>query len=118
MDLANDPNELYDLFLDSGSNDLAAEPDIMQCVLHQVMEALELGKADDIDYPGIYSRQRLATNSDESDDRYRVRDAERILSLNPLIDPDSIDAELTSEKRLSLNFRLKSGQILKNFIMR
>ncbi|MCE9499162.1 MAG: hypothetical protein K8R21_01400 [Leptospira sp.] len=117
-DFANDPLSFPDIVLDPGTNDIQVETDDAQVILSQIVESFEMRNADDIDYPEIYSRQRLSMNSDKLGDRFRVNDAERIIALNPLINPDSIEVEMTEQKRLRLNFKLKSGQAVRDFVMR
>ncbi|MBW0433316.1 hypothetical protein DLM76_06575 [Leptospira yasudae] len=119
IDFANDPTRFGDLVLDSSDDDLLSDGNAVRVVLSEVREMFEMTVGDDIDYPEIYSRQRIALNSTEyADQAARIRDAERILKLHPLVDPRSIDVSLDVESRIVVDFRLKTGESIKGILMK
>lgn len=118
IDFTNDPLKFGDLVLDSANDDLMTDSNSIRIVLSEIREMFEMTVADDLDYPEIYSRQRAAANSTEySDQAGRIRDAERILRFHPAIDLQSIEVSLNFENRILVNFRLRTGEVLKGFIM-
>ncbi|EMO64239.1 hypothetical protein LEP1GSC133_0814 [Leptospira borgpetersenii serovar Pomona str. 200901868] len=119
IDFANDPLSFGDLVLDPSNDDLQIDSMSVRIVLSEVREMFEMTVADDLDYPEIYSRQRAAQNSNDSmAQAARIRDAERILNLHPMIDTNSIDVGLNSDNRLVVSFKLKSGEAVQSFVMR
>ncbi|AVQ10748.1 Uncharacterized protein XB16_0401 [Leptospira santarosai] len=119
IDFSNDPISFGDLVLDSANDDLQTDTNSIRIVLSEIREMFEMTVADDLDYPEIYSRQRAAMNSTEfTDQAARIRDAERILNLHPMIDTDSIDVSLNSENGLEVSFKLKTGEAVQSFVMR
>ncbi|WP_061249279.1 LIC10183 family protein [Leptospira alstonii] len=119
IDFANDPIRFGDLALDSSDDDLLSDTNAVRIVLSEVREMFEMNVADDIDYPEIYSRQRIVLNSTEYNDQAaRIRDAERILKLHPSIDSGSIDVTLDMESRIVVDFRLKTGESVKGILMK
>lgn len=106
----------FDLVIDNGSNDFASESDVVNSILSQLIEAMDMSQADDIDYPDMFSKQRESFQSDDPTDEYRrVVDAENILSRFAEIDPESIEVEL-AEKNLQIQFRLKTGQVIQRLL--
>ncbi|WP_017852033.1 LIC10183 family protein [Leptospira interrogans serovar Szwajizak] len=119
IDFANDPVSFGDLILDYSNDDIQTDSNSVRIVLSEIRDMFEMTVADDLDYPEIYSRQRAAQNSTEfMDQAARVRDAERILNLHPIIDTNSIDVGLNSENGLVVSFKLKTGEAVQGFVMR
>ncbi|MBE8363434.1 LIC10183 family protein [Leptospira borgpetersenii] len=119
IDFANDPVSFGDLILDYSNDDIQTDSNSVRIILSEIREMFEMTVADDLDYPEIYSRQRLAMNSTEfMDQAARIRDAERILNLHPMIDSSSIDVGLNSENGLVVSFKLKTGEAVQSFVMR
>ncbi|AYV56129.1 LIC10183 family protein [Leptospira kmetyi] len=119
IDFGNDPIRFGDLTLDASDDDLLSDANSVRIVLSEVREMFEMTVADDIDYPEIYSRQRVALNSTEyGDQAARIRDAERILKIHPAIDSKSIDVALDMENRIVVDFRLKTGESVKGILMK
>ncbi|EKN89883.1 hypothetical protein LEP1GSC034_0994 [Leptospira interrogans str. 2003000735] len=119
IDFSNDPVSFGDLVLDYSNDDLQTDSNSVRIVLSEIREMFEMTVADDLDYPEIYSRQRAAQNSTEFiDQAARVRDAERILNLHPMIDTNSIDVGLNSENGIVVSFHLKTGEAVQSFVMR
>ncbi|EMN65805.1 hypothetical protein Lepto782_00990 [Leptospira interrogans serovar Canicola] len=118
IDFANDSVQFGDLTLDPSDNDLLSDSNSVRIVLSEIREMFEMTVADDIDYPEIYSRQRIAQNSTEYDElSERIQDAERILKFHPIINPQSINIILDEERRLVVDFRLKTGESVKEILM-
>lgn len=114
-----DKTELGDLRLDPATNDIALQINPLQVVSSEIIEMFDMALGDDIDYPEIYSNQRQAMNSTEfKDQAFRVRDAERILRLHPLIKNDSIEVSLNTGNQIIVSFELNSGEKLNGFVMR
>lgn len=106
----------FDLVIDAKTNDLALDGDLANSIFLQLVEAMDMAVADDIDYPDFFSKQRQSYLSDDPSDEFRrISDAENILSRFPEIDQDSIDLEIVSS-RLQVQFRLKSGQLLRRLL--
>jgi len=104
-----------DLKLDA-ADDLAIQSDDLRIILAEIKEHFEMRPADDLDYPEIYSRQRRMQGSDDpADGLARIMDAERMLSQHPAILGDSIAVDIEDNDTLSVSFRTKSGQFVRNF---
>jgi hypothetical protein len=104
-----------DLKLDA-ADDLAVQSDDLRIILAEIKEHFEMRPADDLDYPELYSRQRRMQGSDDPSDRLaRIMDAERMLAQHPAIVPDSIGVDLDASDALTVSFRTKSGQFVRNF---
>jgi len=106
----------FDLVIDAKSNDLGLDGNLANEIFSQLLEAMDMPIADDIDYPEFYSSQRESFLSDDPTDEYRrINDAERILARFPEIDSESIEVDLVG-KNLQIQFRLKTGQVVKRLL--
>ncbi|MBE7439132.1 MAG: hypothetical protein HS115_11795 [Spirochaetales bacterium] len=101
------------------ADDLAVVSDDLRIVLAEIREHMEMRPADDVDYPELYSRQRRMQGSDDDADALaRIMDAERILSQHPAIQPDSVSVQYSDAGGLEMSFRTKSGQTVRNFLLK
>ncbi|PJZ43637.1 hypothetical protein CH361_19445 [Leptospira brenneri] len=77
-----------------------------------LVEAFDMPVADDIDFPEIYSRQRVFLKSDDLISKHeRLSDIQRVLNYFPAIDSRTI--EITNEdstKPTGIYFRTMSNQ--------
>jgi hypothetical protein len=119
MDLASSIENRADIILDPATNDLKVEFNPILVVISELIEMFDMVSGDDIDYPEIYSKQRKAMNSTEfADQAFRIRDAERVLRLHPMIKNDTIEVSLNREDQLMISFKLTTGEEMKSFVMR
>lgn len=106
----------FDLKIDSKFNDLSLDTNLENSILYQVIEAMEMSKADDIDFPNFFSNQRNSMNSEDgSEQNERIADVERILLTFPEINKESIIVD-SVDLRIRLSFSLKSGQVVKRLL--
>ncbi|EMN54896.1 LIC10183 family protein [Leptospira interrogans] len=119
FDFRNDPDHFGDLVLDPANDDFQIDSDSIRIVLSEIREMFEMQVADDIDFPEIFSKQRVVMNSSEyADQAARLRDAERILCLHPFIETSSLNVDLNSENNLVVSFRLTTGESVNRLLMR
>ncbi|MBM9546150.1 hypothetical protein JWG40_03930 [Leptospira sp. 201903074] len=76
-----------------------------------LIEAFDMPVADDLDFPEIYSRQRIFLRSDDQiSSQERLADIQRVLDYFPIIDTRTL--EVTNEdkqKPIGIYFRTKSN---------
>jgi len=115
-----DPNSVsfMDIIL-APDEDFEQDTEAKQIVLNEIMEQFDMTVGDDIDFPMLYSNQMAHSQSDDpASGLERIADAERMLKEHPLIDSNSVSAEVNDLGQIVVNFGLVDDSKIDKYLMK